>query len=261
MGLQDELINIESVMLGTQLKNVQATITSQRRVLALNDSYSKKMAMYTRLVLAIIFALAIAILLKILKDKFQVIPDSVITIVYIILFSSCVIYGIFVISDINSRETTDFDKLELSPPGAVSKLGGKNRPHGFNLGDLDINPGCIGSSCCSAKYATIWDGDENQCKTGCDVGFKYLIDTNDPTRKTCTACGAGTTSIGGLTESCSDCIAGTYSSEGGRCISCPVGTYSGTTKAFSSETCTTCQVGKTSPAGSTKASDCTAPSV
>ena len=73
--------------LDTQIKNVDATITSQRRVMALNDSYSKKMAMYTRLVLAIIFALAIAILLRILKDKFQIIPESVITIVYIILFS------------------------------------------------------------------------------------------------------------------------------------------------------------------------------
>ena len=72
--------------LDTQIKNVDATITSQRRVMALNDSYSKKMAMYTRLVLAIIFALAIAILLRILKDKFQIIPESVITIVYIILF-------------------------------------------------------------------------------------------------------------------------------------------------------------------------------
>jgi len=35
------LINASNA-LDTQIKNVDATITSQRRVLALNDSYSKK---------------------------------------------------------------------------------------------------------------------------------------------------------------------------------------------------------------------------
>ena len=57
----NKILNNESNTLDAQLKNVNATITSQRRVMALNDSYSKKMAMYTRLILAIIFALAIAI--------------------------------------------------------------------------------------------------------------------------------------------------------------------------------------------------------
>ena len=236
--------------LDTQIKNVDATITSQRRVMALNDSYSKKMAMYTRLVLAIIFALAIAILLRILKDKFQIIPESVITIVYIILFSSCIVYGMFVISDINSREATDFDKLALSPPAAVSKQIYTRR--GFDLGNLDLLPGyCIGANCCSAETATIWDDDNQNCKIGCAVGTIY-----NSTDKTCTKCEAGKTSTGQLTDTvCTNCEPGTYSVAGKGCTTCAAGTYSATAGAIS---CTSCAAGTTSPAGSTSATACIA---
>lgn len=243
------LINASNA-LDTQIKNVDATITSQRRVLALNDSYSKKMAMYTRLVLAIIFALAIAILLRILKDKFQIIPESVITIVYIILFSSCIIYGMFVVSDINSRETTDFDKLALAPPGAVSKQMYKRS--GFDLGDLDLLPGyCIGANCCSADTATIWDDENQNCKIGCAIGTIY-----NSTDKTCTKCAAGKTSTGQLTDTaCTNCEPGTYSVSGKGCTSCAAGTYSATAGATS---CTSCPTGTTSAAGSTSATACVA---
>ena len=249
--VRNNILNNESNTLDTQLKNVNATITSQRRVMALNDSYSKKMAMYTRLILAIIFALAIAILLKILKDKFMIIPDAVITIVYIILFSSCGIYGMFVISDINSRETTDFDKLELSPPAAVSKKMYSNTQHGFDLGNLDLLPGyCIGASCCSTDTATIWDDEKQNCKIGCAVGSTYNSDA-----KTCTACAAGKTSTGNTATACTDCAAGTYSAAGKGCTTCAAGTYSA---AAGSASCTSCGTGKTSPAGSINASACVA---
>ena len=210
------------------------------------------MAMYTRLILAIIFALAIAILLRILKDKFQIIPEAVITIAYIILLSSCIIYGMFVISDINSREKTDFDKLELSPPAAVSKQMMGVTHNGFDLGNLDLMPGyCIGANCCSADTATIWDDDNQNCKIGCAVGSIY-----NSTDKTCTACTAGKTSTGQLTDTvCTDCAAGTYSAAGKGCTTCAAGTYSATAGASS---CTSCAAGTTSPAGSTSATACIA---
>ena len=250
--VRNNILNNESNTLDAQLKNVNATITSQTRVMALNNSYSKKMAMYTRLILAIIFAFAIAILLKILKDKFQIIPDAVITIVYIILFSSCAIYGMFVISDIKSRETTDFDKLELSPPAAVSKQMYSNTKHGFDLGNLDLLPGyCIGANCCSTDTATIWDDENQNCKIGCAVGSIY-----NSTDKTCTACAAGKTSTGQLTDTvCTNCEAGTYSAAGKGCTTCAAGTYSAVAGSIS---CTSCAAGSTSPAGSINASACVA---
>lgn len=241
--IRNAALNAESDTLGTQLKNVKATITSQRRVLALNESYSKKMAMYTRLILAIIFALAISILLKILKDKFQIIPDSVITLVYILLFSSCAVYGMFIISDINSRQTTDFDKLELSPPGAVSKQMYNHVP---KLGSLDLLPGyCIGANCCSATTATVWDDANENCKIGCPNGTKY-VDNADGTGKTCADCPAGQTASGTETT-CTACPAGQYSVSGKGCMGCAAGTYSATTGAT---TCAACASGTTSAAGS-----------
>jgi hypothetical protein len=230
------ILNAEAGIVEDQLKNVKNTITSQSRVMMLNDSYSKKMAMYTRLVLAIIFALAIAILLNILKTRFSIIPESVITIAYIILFSGCLIYGMFVLADINSREKTDFDQLDLEPPGAVKKA-----IHGVKQtrtsGEFDLLPGfCIGKDCCT--IGSSFNSDTDKC-TQCAAG-KSSADGAE----TCTDCAAGKFSTAG--SACTDCPMGQYSTASGStsCLSCPAGKYSTVTGAINVSSCLSCPAGK-----------------
>jgi len=227
----NEILNKEATLVGTQLQNVKNTITSQNRTMMLNDSYSKKMVMYTRLVLAVIFALAIAILLNILKTKFSIIPDSVITIAYIILLSSTLIYGMFILSDINSRDKIDFDKLDLSPPSAVTKAINGVQPIPSS-GEFDLVPGfCIGKDCC--KSGSFFDNEADKC----------------------TQCAKGEYSSMDGVEECSACGRGQYSDATGAasCTNCPANTYSSTTGASS---CTACPPNKKSPAGSTALSQC-----
>lgn len=261
------ILNSEANLVDKQLQNIKNTITSQNRTMTLNDSYSKKMAMYTRVVLAVIFALAIAILLNILKTKFSIIPDSVITIAYIILLSSTLIYGMFILSDINSRDKIDFDKLDLSPPSAVTKAMNGVQPIPSS-GELDLLPGfCIGKDCC--KSGSFFDNDIDKC-TQCAKGEYSSMDGAEE----CTACGKGqysditgaasctnckagtyTDKIGStLASECIACAAGKYSATAGTpCVSCPENTYSSTPGAT---VCTACPAGKKSLAGSTSESQC-----
>ncbi len=252
MTTTGEILQTEYDKIQTQIKNVDETISSQERTMLLNESYSKRMSAYTRATMTAVFGLAIAVFLNMLKSKFSIIPDTVITFSYIILFSGVLIYAMFILSDVNSRETTDFDKLELNPPSDVSKairnssLTQKER----ELGNLDLLPGfCIGKDCCSSAMA--WDENSQKCVSGCLTAGNY-IDTTD---QTCKKCGAGKYSAVG-DSICSTCAAGTYSAVGaGTCTKCAAGTYS----AAGAETCTHCPADKPdSPEGSTSVSACTA---
>lgn len=230
-----EILQNEANLIQTQINNVDATITSQRRVIALNDSYSKKMSAYTRLVLAIVFALAIAVLLNILKSKFDIIPSAVITFAYIILFSASIVYAMFVAADVESREKTDFDKLDLGPPSGVSKVIQKVKQDDTNL---NLLPGfCIGKDCCNIGMA--WDNNNNKCLTSCTAG-QYV----DNDSKECTNCAAGKSTSAGIFATCADCEAGKSSTAGGACTNCPAGKTS-----IAGGLCTDCPAGKSSVAG------------
>lgn len=244
----DTNLENEANLIQTQIDNVDATITSQKRVIDLNESYSKKMSAYTRLVLAIVFALAIAVLLNILKSKFAIIPSAVITIAYIILFSASIFYAMYVVADIDSREKTDFDKLDLAPPAGVSKIIQKVKQDDTNL---NLLPGfCIGKDCCTTGMA--WDNDENKCLTSCPNAGYYI----DGTSQECTKCAAGNYAAeNNATNTCTQCEAGKYSGLGAAsCLNCAAGTYS----AAGASSCTNCVAGKTSIAGASVCTDCPA---
>ena len=282
MSDANAILQNEADLIQTQINNVDATITSQKRVIALNESYSKKMSAYTRLILAIVFALAIAVLLNMLKSKFDIIPSAVITIAYIILFSISSVYAMFVVSDIDSREKTDFDKLDLGPPSGVSSNIQKISQ---DTSDYDLLPGyCIGKDCCTSYMAC--DNDNNKCFTSCPNAGYFI---NDETREcnkcaagkysaanntttTCSECAAGKYSDAGA-ETCTNCAAGTFSSAGaGSCRACAVGTFSAdgasscvatcpanTYGDVTTKACVTCPAATpNSVAGSLAASACTA---
>jgi hypothetical protein len=250
MTTADAVLNTETATIQTQINNVNATMSSQKRVVALNDSYSKKMAAYTRMMMVIVFALAIAVLLNILKSKFPIIPGAVVTIAYIILFSAAISYSMYVVSDVSSRESTDFDKLDLPPPAGVSKNNQKLTQNQTELGDMDLLPGyCIGKDCCSGALA--WDDDASKCVSACSAGYEYTS-ANDA--HTCELCSAGKSSSGGTTA-CASCGAGTYSAVGAAdCTACPVDTYA----AAGATECTACPVNTHAPANSTASSACVA---
>jgi hypothetical protein len=250
-NLLNNIILRENNVIKRQIKNVDETISSQSRVIKMNENYNKKIAAYTKAVLAIVFASAIAMILNTLKSKFGIIPDAVITISYIILFSSSLIYSMFVWSDINSRDKMDFDKLDLDAPYGVLKNSNTVSSGSKGFGNLDLLPGfCIGKDCCTTAMA--WDDNNNKCVNSCPTAGYYINETTHE----CTKCGAGTFSgVGNAEYSCTACDAGTYSSEGSlKCQpKCPANTYADNDK----NTCIKCPMSTPfANVGSTNLSDC-----
>ncbi len=246
-----KIIESEINVIKGQIKNVDETISSQSRVIKMNENYNKKIAAYTKAVLAIVFASAIAVILNTLKSKFGIIPDAVITISYIILFSSSLIYSMFVWSDINSRDKMDFDKLDLDAPYGVLKNSNKVSTGSGGFGNLDLLPGfCIGKDCCTNVMA--WDDNNNKCVNSCPTAGYYI----DKTTHECAKCAAGTFSNANNAGSlCTECAAGTYSSEGSsKCeTQCRANTYADNTN----NTCITCPMSTPfAKAGSTELGHC-----
>lgn len=159
-----------SASLDARTQNVENTINSQKRIIALNDSYSKRTAAYTKMVLLAVFVLTITIFLKILQTRIPfILTDGIMTIIYIAAFSVPLVYALFVISDINSREKTDFDKLDLAPPKALQTQSAADRQAADAAkqasGDLSgLLPGmCLGSDCCKDIEGVEWNADKQQC--------------------------------------------------------------------------------------------------
>ena len=170
------ILNAQASSIEARLTNVDNTITSQKRIIALNDSYSKRTAAYTKMVLLTVFVLTIAILLKILQTRSPfILTDGIMTIVYIAALAVPLVYALFVISDINAREKTDFDKLDLAPPKALQTQSAADRQAADAAkqasGDLSgLLPGmCLGSDCCKDIEGVIWNDEKQQCILGENV--------------------------------------------------------------------------------------------
>jgi hypothetical protein len=213
----DEILQNEATNLANKLNSVNNTIASEKRIIQLNDSYSKRMAAYTNIVMVFVVALAIAIVMKLLKNNTPFVSDAVLSIVYIILISSSIIYSMFLLSDIISREKNDFDKLDLPPPKAVfTKSSTSSEPTELEV--KSMLPGyCIGSNCCSVSMATIWDSTSKACKSGCAPGT-YKDSTGG-----CVACAIGTSKYSSDISACTKCNSTQYTESTGAtyCLQCP----------------------------------------
>jgi hypothetical protein len=197
--LDKEVTNLEK-----KLTDVNTAITSQQRIIQLNDTYSKRMSAYTNIFIGFVVAIGIAIVMQILNNNTPFIPDAVLTIIYILLASLSLIYGMVVLSDIVSRDKNDFDKLDLPPPQAAAKYSNSNSQDSAKSGSslFELPYSCIGSNCCSIDAATIWDDSSKSCKAGCAAGT--FRDSNGK----CVVCGDNKIKSSNDLSDCASCGGG-----------------------------------------------------
>jgi hypothetical protein len=130
------------------------------RSIQLNDSYRKRQTDYIKIVLTVIVALVIYIVLSIF------VPDPLYSILIVIVFSLAGMYCVNILWNINSRETTNHDRLDLSPPATAMT---DERVISTSDGELSSNDGtgetCMGEDCCSGESR--WDATMNKCIKNC----------------------------------------------------------------------------------------------
>ena len=180
----------------------------QERIIDLNRSHSKKTAAYTKAMTFAAMALGIILILRLFGGSF--ISDAVFALIYIILISVSILYGLYTYSDVNSREPTNFDRYYISPPVITMSVDDKNAAitRATNTGDLmALSSGtCAGQACCD--YNQAYSSANNKCDTKCldtSIGSGYFsTKTNacavcattgkpffDTTTKECKACASG----------------------------------------------------------------------
>jgi len=154
----------------TQLDNAQK---GQMRVLMMNESYRKRQAEYIKLIIAVVFVFALVIIMRYMRAYFNVLPDTVYTLLHILLFSSVIIYSFVTYININSRETTNFDRLDMPAPNIEhtkdTKIRNKAAIAGGNLLGVSNSNLCKGAACCTAD-ATEWNLKAQKCVDKCTTG-------------------------------------------------------------------------------------------
>jgi hypothetical protein len=176
----NQILSEENNRLQEKKSNIESAFEGQKRIINLNNSYSKRIAVYTKMSMFAAFAFTIMIIATLLKRKFSVIPDAVVTIVYILMISAAIIYAILGFIEISSREVIDFDKLAIPAPinttgetkderikrlrsGKLSEIIGVEASFCAKGAKWDGNncvpdTTCSGETCCNTQYTTFTGG-------------------------------------------------------------------------------------------------------
>jgi len=138
----------------------------QMRVLMMNESYRKRQAEYTKLIIAVVVVFALVIVMRYMRAFFNVLPDVVYTLLHILLFTGVIIYSMITLVNVSSREKINFDRLDLPGPKIESTADFAKRNEAAKLaGDLlgvSNSNLCKGAACCDPN-ATEWDKMTEKC--------------------------------------------------------------------------------------------------
>jgi len=160
----DALLEDEITRLNTKESQIEQAQEGQRRVLMLNESYRMRQAEYTKLIIASVFVFAVVILIKYLRASFTILPDTVYTLIHIILFSALIIYAMVIYINVSSRERTNFNRLDIPTPDVVNTAAEKRRKareDDGNLMGISDSELCKGAACCNDD--TKWDATTTRC--------------------------------------------------------------------------------------------------
>jgi hypothetical protein len=188
-----------------RLKGRQAEILDakfgQNRIIDLNRDQMKRNAAYAKVGIVTVISLGIVLLFRLFGSF---IPEAILGLIYVILVSICVFYGLLVYTDVNGRESTNFDRYNIPPPVIDISEDAKKKQlaaalKAGNLLAANDTKLCSGQTCCD--YGTAYDSEKNKCLK-CKEPNEYYIEAD----KKCGACAANTFYMR-ETQSCSVCPA------------------------------------------------------
>jgi hypothetical protein len=208
-GTTAQILLDENQRLINKEKSITDAKFGQQRIIDLNRSYSKKNAAYTRVMLFAALSLGIILLLRLFGSTF--IHESIFALIYILLISATVLYGIYTYADVNARESTNFDRLNIPPPViTMSEADKKNAlENAKKKGDLmALGSGtCAGQACCD--YNQAYNITSNKCDTKCndDANGSGYFSTKT---NACAVCATGKPFFDKTTKECTACASGSW---------------------------------------------------
>jgi hypothetical protein len=193
-----DILKTEQDRLMAKKAQIDNEITGKQRMIDLNESYRKKQSQYIYILMILVVVLIVYICIVKIKQFIPDIPDSLIDLILIALFSFTIVYIYTLIRGIFNRDNMNYDNLKLGPPPGASNSDVLNQQRkaaqsGDLLGSI-ANPNiCVGQNCCAVD--STWDSGIYKCIKTCPTGTIY-----DITTKTCiatSACNTETSKICG----------------------------------------------------------------
>ena len=159
----NNILQSELDRLATKKDQLDEAQKGQMRVLMMNESYRKRQAEYTKLIIAVVFVFALVIVMRYMREIFNILPDALYTLIHILLFAGLIIYSFIIYINVSSREKINFDRLDIPGPKTESTADyDKRNSDAIKSGDLlgvsDSNL-CKGAACCAENQTF----EDNKC--------------------------------------------------------------------------------------------------
>jgi hypothetical protein len=164
------ILDNENKYLTEKSAGIDSELTSQKRLIELNDSQRKKQSQYNYVILVIVISLILFILLMLIKKWLPFIPDGIISLLMILLLFFSITFITYLLYSISRRDHLNFDQIALSPPiTSDSQAAKQNAINSGNLLQTMYNSNnCVGKDCCSVN--SNWNPYINKCAFTCDPG-------------------------------------------------------------------------------------------
>ena len=179
------ILDTEMNRLNTKQQGVDSAMSTQKRMLMMNDSYIKRQKIYTRIMIVISIGLVVLIVCRVLSSYNEDDENTnvLLSMVSILVIVFIIIYCCWAFVMLWRRDPIYFDQLKFIPDNLPAKivqdnsLGVGQEISAVATSRFTNDNYCIGSSCCSAASGTVWDDATNSCKK--QEGF---VDTVGPNR-------------------------------------------------------------------------------
>lgn len=167
MGMQT-IIDQEMDRLNQKKQSIESAMTTQERMMILNDSFLKRQRMFSRIAIAVVIGMSLIFIFRYFSISN---PDleGLANVLSIFVIVTVFIYSMWTYIAIMRRDPIYFDQLYYIPdkhtPAPTSSISSNSQYGGAGSGQsFDVNE-CVGADCCSEEKGTIWDSTSNSCIT------------------------------------------------------------------------------------------------
>lgn len=163
------IVDTEMKRLTSKQQSIDSAVTTQKRMLMMNESYMKRQQVYTRITVAIVIALVVLIVCKVVSASMaDANLDSLLTIVSILVIVAVVIYCAWAMVNLWRRDPIYYDQLHYIPdnqPIPPLVQGSDIFRVGQTVSNNPVYDGlsCVGASCCKGQPGISWDASLNAC--------------------------------------------------------------------------------------------------
>jgi hypothetical protein len=163
----DNVLIAEKDRLDKKKELIDKAEFSQNRQQELNESYRKRYMYYNYIGVVVVITLLVYLALVMLKYFIPIIPDAIIDIATTFIFAFIIIFVVYNLIKIYSRDKLNFDKINNNNANIISASElEKQRQKDILSGNLTgiAVPTCSGAACCST--GTEWNPGNLVCVPG-----------------------------------------------------------------------------------------------